>query len=225
MQRLFIETRYEGKLDLPSGIILKLPPKIILAMPVQFIGFLNEVKSSLEKAGKKVALFQSRHGKYPGQILGCDVFPVINGHFKDFDAFFYVGDGKFHPTALLYKNNKPVYCYNPFNQKLEILNNNHFEKLEKRKKGLLAKFLASGSIGILTTIKPGQNQSQKVEKLRVKLEEEGKRVFVFLADEINFSGLENFNFIDVWINTSCPRLVEDFKCLNIDDLAEIGLFG
>jgi diphthamide biosynthesis enzyme Dph1/Dph2-like protein len=78
-------------------------------------------------------------------------------------------------------------------------------------------------VGILVTTKPGQNQSKGVELLREKLEKAGKQVFIFLADEINFGSLENFNFIEVWINSACPRIVEDFKCLNLSDLSKLKL--
>ena len=187
-------------------------------MPVQFLDFLDKIKEQLESADKEVILFKSKHGKHLGQILGCAVekFP------GDYQAFLYIGDGKFHPTALLYENEKEVYCYNPFNDHIEILNQSYIEKVQKRKKGQLAKFLSSDNIGILVTSKSGQNQSKKAEELRLKLEEKGKNAFVFIADEINFNSLENFNFIDVWINTACPRIMDDFKCLNLRDLTEIG---
>ena len=218
MQRVFIETKYTGNLTLPKSLIAQLPKKIALALPVQFLDFLEPIKKQLESAGKKVTLFKSKHGKYSGQALGCAIeeFP------GDYESFLYVGDGKIHPTALLYENEKKVYCYNPFNDKIEILDDSYLEKVQKRKKGQLAKFLSSDNIGILVTSKSGQNQSNKAEELREKLEKAGKKAFVFLANEIDFNSLENFNFIDVWINTACPRIVEDFKCLNIQDLQEIG---
>ncbi|MFH0701466.1 MAG: diphthamide synthesis protein [Candidatus Woesearchaeota archaeon] len=218
MPRVFLETKYDGKLEVPKEIVQKLPKQIVLAMPVQFLSFQEQIKKQLERAGKKVILFQSRHGKYLGQILGCDVFKFKG----DYDAFFYIGDGKFHPTALLYENKKPVYCYNPFNQKLEVLEQKDLDLVLKRRQGQLAKFLNSKSVGILVTTKPGQNKSTEAEELREKLEKAGKEVLVFLADEINFASLENFNFVDVWINTACPRIVEDFKGLNRSDLKEIG---
>jgi 2-(3-amino-3-carboxypropyl)histidine synthase len=218
MQRVFIETKYKGNLSLPKKLIERLPEKIVLAMPVQFLDFLDEIKKQLESAGKKVVLFKSKHGKYPGQALGC----AIEKFAGDYEAFLYIGDGKFHPTALLYENEKEVYCYNPFNDQIEILDSSDLEKVLKRKKGQLAKFLSSDNIGILVTSKFGQNRSKKAEELREKLEKVDKKAFVFMADEINFNSLENFNFIDVWINTACPRIVDDFKCLNLRDLAEIG---
>ncbi|MBT4805361.1 hypothetical protein HON71_04270 [Candidatus Woesearchaeota archaeon] len=217
MQRVFIETKYTGNLTLPKKLLDQLPEKIALALPVQFLDFLDEIKKQLESAGKKVLLFKSKHGKYPGQVLGCAIEKFVG----DYIAFLYIGDGKFHPTALLYENEKEVYCYNPFNDQIEVLNQNYVEKVQKRKKGQLAKFLSSDNIGILVTSKSGQNRSKQAEELRKKLEKDNKKAFVFMADEINFNSLENFNFIDVWINTACPRIVDDFKCLNIQDLAEI----
>ena len=217
MKHLFIETKYAGNLRISESIISQLPRKIVLAMPVQFLNFQNQIKEQLEKAGKEIILFKSQHGKYSGQVLGCDIFKFK----QEFDAFFYVGDGRFHPTALLYENKKEVYCYNPFNNGLEILKPSDFERINKKRQGQLAKFLISKKIGILVTTKSGQNKTKLAENLRIKLEEKGKDAFVFLADEINLSQLENFNFIESWINTACPRIVQDFSCLNLEDLSKI----
>lgn len=219
MQRQFIETKYEGKLTLPGSVIKQLPSKIVLALPVQFYDFISSIQKQLETAGKKVILFKGVHDKYPGQVLGCDVLKFAG----NYDAFLYIGDGKFHPTALLYENKKSVFCFNPFISKLEVLTTEYLQKVLQRRTGQLSKFLSANTVGILITTKPGQNQSKRAEELRSKLEQSGKEVFVFIAEEINFNQLENFNFIDVWINTACSRIVEDFKCLNLDDLKEIGL--
>jgi 2-(3-amino-3-carboxypropyl)histidine synthase len=217
MKRLFIETKYQGDIEIPVEVLEKLPKNLALAMPVQFLDFQDRIKTQLEQAGKTVILYKSQHGKHSGQILGCDVFKFQ----EEFGAFFYIGDGKFHPTALLYENEKEVYCYNPFNEALEILTPKDIEFVHKRKMGQLSKFLTSKVIGILVTSKSGQNKTNQAEELRSKLESKGKKVFVFLADEINFSQLENFNFIESWINTACPRIVQDFKCLNLEDLSKI----
>jgi len=218
MKRVFVETKYEGKLELSEEVIKRLPSRLALAMPVQFLPFQEEIKSKLEAQGKKVILFRSKHGFHLGQILGCDIL-----HFPgEYDAFLYIGDGKFHPTALLYENEKEVYCYNPFTHRLEVYDQKYLEKVLQQRKGQKAKFLSSKVVGMLVTTKPGQNQGKEVERLRSKLEEAGKEVFVFMADEINFPSLQNFNFIEVWVNTACPRIVEDFRCLNLSDLKELG---
>lgn len=218
MKRVFVQTAYHGGLELPEEVIKRLPSNLVLAMPVQFLPFQEEIKKKLESFEKKVTLFKSKHGLHLGQVLGCDIhaFP------GQYEAFLYIGDGKFHPTALLYENEKEVYCYNPFTHKLEVYDSRYLEKVLQQRKGQKSKFLSSERVGVLVTTKPGQNQSKEVDKLRSRLEQSGKKVFVFLADEINFASLENFNFIEVWINTACPRIVEDFRCLNLSDLKEIG---
>ena len=65
-----------------------LPKQVILALPVQFLEFKESIKKQLEAVGRKVTYFQSKHGKFPGQILGCDVH-----EFKAEGEFLYVGDG------------------------------------------------------------------------------------------------------------------------------------
>ena len=34
----------------------------------------------------------------------------------------------------------------------------------------------------------------------------------------DFNETENFPFIEAWINTMCPRIEEDMKVLNLEDL-------
>ena len=33
-----------------------------------------------------------------------------------------------------------------------------------------------------------------------------KKFYVFITDNVSFSDMENFNFIQCWINTACPRI-------------------
>ena len=155
MKNLFIEVKYEGKMSFPKELIDQVPEKIVLAGSIQYLAYLDQLKKFLEDAGKKVTLFQSRHGQYPGQILGCDIFEFKPK--EEFDAFVYLGDGMFHPTALLFGNKKPVYIYNPMSEKIDVLDANLLSKIEKKKKAMLTKFLMSKNIGVHVTQKHGQN--------------------------------------------------------------------
>lgn len=229
MKKLFIETKYEGELDLSGEsakeLVEKLPKRLVLAASVQYLDQLQQLKTYLEENGKEITLFKSQHGKYPGQSLGCDIHKFQTE--QEFDAFLYLGDGMFHPTALAYNNEKPVFIFNPMNpegMQLKQLEKTHWEKVKKRKNVLLAKLIEAKHVGILVTRKPGQNQSKVAEQVRKKLESKGKKVFVFLADNINTPSLQDFNFVEVWINTACPRMIEDFACLNWMDLREINYF-
>ena len=90
---------------------------LLYGLRLQFLDSSNALVQQLQQSGRQVELFQGRHDKHPGQILGCDVMKIE----KDFDAFVYIGDGLFHPTALLYENEKTVYCYDPFGKTVQVL--------------------------------------------------------------------------------------------------------
>lgn len=215
MERLFVETKYTGEAGLPKDLISKLPEKIMLASTVQFVEHLIEIKRKLEAYGKEVFLFKGIHGRYNGQILGCDNFRIKS----DADAFLYIGDGEFHPRALLV-NEKLVFCFNPFSKEWESLGRKEWEELKLKKKVSLMKLGSASRVGIIISTKEGQKEMQgKAEELKRRLEAEGKKVYLFLGDEIKQENLENFNFIDCWINTACPRISDDVKdAVNLKDL-------
>lgn len=230
MKHLFLEIKYVGEMIFPEKLLEGLPQDIVLGGSIQYLDYLPKLKQFLESNGKKVYMFNSRHGQYPGQILGCDIFKFkptdeVTGKETEFDAFVYLGDGMFHPTALLFENGKNVHIYNPMSKMVEVLGKELLISIEKKKMGMLSKFLVSKNIGVLVTSKPGQNQSRAVNHFRKEMEGKGKNIYVFLGDNVNVASLENFNFIDVWINTACPRIVQDFNCLNLRDLEEINFFS
>ncbi len=215
MERLFIETKYEGEIRLPKDLISELPEKIILASTVQFVENLVEVKRKLEAYKKEVYFFKGIHGRYSGQILGCDNFKVSSGA----DAFLYIGDGEFHPKALLV-NEKPVFCFNHYSGEVKRLGRKEWEELKLKKKAGLMKLGSANNIGIVISTKEGQKEMQgKADELKKKLCGEGKKVYLFLCDEIKEDKLKDFNFIDCWINTACPRISDDVnEMVNLKDL-------
>lgn len=223
MKNLFVEVKYTGEVKFTQDLLDLSPKRLVICSNIQYLDYLLQMQIFLEEAGKEVQIFSSRHGQYPGQILGCDVSQFKTE--KEFDAFLYLGDGLFHPTALLYNNEKPVFMYCPRGETVKVLDANYLENLKKKQKGRLAKFLVSEHIGVLVTRKPGQNQSRAVEVFRKEMQNRGKKIYIFLTDNINVSKLEDFNFIQSWVNTGCPRIIQDFKCVNLKDLQEIGFFS
>jgi 2-(3-amino-3-carboxypropyl)histidine synthase len=227
MKTFFIEARHKGKIELPDGLVKILPAKVALFTTVQFLDSIEAVKKSLEAAGKKVLLMKPEHAKYPGQLLGCSIKKFDETKDGKLDAFLYIGDGEFHPKALMLKNDKPVFIYNPFSKKHRVLEekDKDTEALKKKMMGALTKFIASKEIGVLISTKPGQNRMTEAYALEKKYPD---KKFYFLAfDTIDFSELENFPFIECFVNTACPRIAYDDSekikkpILNIDDLEEI----
>ncbi len=217
MKTLFIEAKYKEKVKLSKEAIGKLPEKVCLVTTVQFIDSLEEIKKQLEKENKEVILKQGK-SKYPGQILGCDIKSFKDA---DCDAFLYIGDGMFHPKALLFKTNRAVFVFNPFSKKLIKLDENEIEKIKKKQKAAYYKFLSANEIGILVSVKSGQNNLKKAIELKNKLD---KNCYIFLCDTLDFSQLENFPFIECWVNTMCPRIGLDDSLelekpiINIEDI-------
>ncbi len=227
MKTFFIEARHKGEIELPEELIKILPAKVALFTTVQFLDGVESVKKKLEDSGKKVLLIRPEHAKYEGQLLGCSIKKFDKAKDGEFDAFLYIGDGEFHPKALMLKNEKPVFIYNPFSKKHRAVEakDKDIEAMRKRKMGALTKFIASKEIGVLITTKPGQCRAKEAYALSKRYP--GKRFYFLAFDTIGFSELENFPFIECFINTACPRIAYDDSekimkpVVNIDDLKEL----
>ena len=184
---------------------------------IQFYDSLVSVKKQVEDSGRKVFLLKTKHTKFAGQLLGCNIEKFVGGG----DGFLYIGDGQFHPKALMLKNNKPVFAYNPFSNKYSELKKGDVEDLKKRMKGAYVKFLSSDNIGVLISTKFGQYNLK--EGLALKKKYVNKNFYFLMFDNINPSSLEDFPFIDMFVNTACPRMIDEYKkfpkpILNIGDL-------
>lgn len=210
MKRIFIESKYKGTIPL-NDTAKSLPNSICIVSTVQYSNFLDSLKKDLEALGKSVTIGTTRQA-FPGQVLGCD---VTIKNLKS-DSILYLGDGKFHPLKLSFEHDIPVYILNP-NGNIKKIPQTDIDSYQKKKKGALLKFHTYDSIGVLFTTKPGQNKPVSLIR-QLKTKYPAKHFFTFIADEINFQSLENFPFIKAWVNTACPRIEEDFRCVNITDI-------
>ena len=186
-------------------------------MTVQFMNSKDSVKKQLEDAGIEVSFVRPRHTKYDGQILGCSTSKF------DTDAdFFYVGDGLFHPKALILKNDKTVYTFNPKTNEHSVLTHEVVQSIRKKMKGAYLKFLTSNNIGVLLTLKPGQAKYYMAKNLEKQYPD--KNFYFFADNSYKFPDLANFTFIDCFLNTMCERIgyddmdVQGLSILNIEDL-------
>jgi len=183
--------------------------KIGLISSIQHAIHLKDVKEYLESKGKKIYLSKgSSNCKYPGQILGCDVSCALKIG-KKIDCFLYLGTGKFHPLGILIKTNKPVLLIDPFTKKLQKFGKKEKDDYEKRRIMTISKAKEANTYGILVSTKPGQYNLQKAQKIKERIENKNKKAVIFLFDILDSNEFLNFRGIDAWINTACPRIVED----------------
>ena len=198
MDVCFLPVKAKVGVSLPKGFIDSLPSKVALFTSIQFYNDYDKVKEQLEASGREVFCLKTDHTSNPGQLLGCN----IERFSGDFEAFLYFGDGVFHPKTLLYSNSLPVFVFNPFTFENGILPpssvNNFFLPLFKR----------ASNIGVILSSKPGQFDSRAFD-LHKRFPD--KNFYNLLCDNIPFKGLEDFSFINLFINTACPRIVFDNK--------------
>jgi len=230
---VLIPAKYSKKIVVPDSVANKLPDRLMLFSSVQFLQQLPDIEKQLENKGKQILMVKSKNFLFDGmisekgQLLGCnaETFDAKN-HGDEFDAFLYIGDGIFHPQALLVNNRKDIYCYDPKINKLNVLKKELYDNIQKRTRGRILKFLTSKNIGIIVTTKRGQNSSKRAESLKEKISKKwpDKKVFMLLCSELNFSELENFNFVDIFVNSACSRIGHDDTIrspkpiINIDDV-------
>jgi len=195
MEIMFVPVKMKFDLKEISGIE-NMPEKVGLVTTVQYVDELPKIKKYLDGQGKKCLVI--------GKILGCDVKNAEKAKDK-VDAFLYIGSGEFHPIALL-SIGKPVY----------MQNGKRLEKDDRKIKGMLAKFYASKDIGIIVSLKTGQMHLDWAEELKKRFAD--KTFYVFAADTIDYRQMENFNFVESWVNTACPRIADDVKVLNYEDI-------
>lgn len=220
MKTLFIEAETNLTIEIPLQVIEKLPHELAVFTTIQFMPQLPEIKKTIEATGRIVKLLQGKHTRHAGQILGCEFLEY------DAPAFLFIGDGKFHPEAIMMQNPKPVFQYDPFRETLEELDRTEIEKLIKQHRGAIMKFFDADVVGVLVSTKPGQGFLKRAMEFKEKLNGK-KEVCIFICDTIDFTQLENFPFVQCWVNTACPRIALDDKkkffkpVINLDDVWEM----
>jgi len=196
IKTIFVPAKAEGIDIIPVLKKLKLSVKRVgLISAIQYIDYLTQAKEFLEEKGFEVII--------AGQMVGCNTSNAIK--IKDkVDAYLFLGSGEFHPLELVnYSGISEIYLVNPVSQNITKFKKEDLEILERKKIGKIKKYLMADRIGILVSVKPGQEALKVALKFAKNC---GKESYIFMADEIDVNRLEDFNDIKLWVNTSCPRL-------------------
>lgn len=206
MKIMIAESRYKGKINLSNLDAGAMPQNIGIATTVQFLDYIDEIKEFLEKCGKKVFTDKLRQ-KYEAQLLGCDVGSADK--IKDkVEAYLYVGTGVFHPLGISLNIDKEVFCYDPLDAVLSRIDRKEVERYNRKREYAYLKFLEADEIGILVSLKPGQNNFRKAVALKEELKQ--KNCYIFAFDTLDFNQVENFPFVQCWVNTACSRILDDY---------------
>ncbi len=193
---------------------------VALFASVQFLA-LDIVTKQLEEIGVNVLDSKAKRTNKRRQILGCDVYhDSFDGNIiTDADLIIYIGDGLFHPQALLYAQVysgriRDVLIFDPVGNNTRFIGRNEILPNIKKLKANIIRYLSSQNIGILVTLKHGQQYLNLALKLKEEVEKEGKNAYIFIDNTIDYSHFENFPFIECFVNTACPRI-------GLDDILKI----
>lgn len=218
MDLYHVEARYQEIVKLPEEFIAKLPKEVVMFTTVQFLDSKKAIVKQLNDAGITVSGVRARHTRYEGQILGCSTTKF------DTDAknYLYIGDGLFHPKALVLRNDVKVFMYDPKTGEDAWLDPNSVDSIRKKVKTNFMRFLTANNVGVIITLKPGQNKEYMTKKLEEQYPD--KNFYYFVDHTINFQSLVDFPFVDMFLNTMCERIgsddmdVQGIHILNIEDL-------
>lgn len=142
----------------------------------------------------------------PGEVLGC-TSPAITGA----SDVIYIGDGRFHLESAMIRNPAlNFYRYCPFTRRLSQEFYDH-EKMKSFREREIRRAFGGRSFGVILGSLGRQGNRQIFENVTKRIESFGRyKVYKIVLDEINQDLLDNFDFIDAFVQVSCPRLSIDW---------------
>ncbi|KPV61474.1 MAG: 2-(3-amino-3-carboxypropyl)histidine synthase [Candidatus Bathyarchaeota archaeon BA1] len=204
---VYIEARAEaGVKDVMKKAIphLKSWNSVGLVTTVQHIHVLDEARDALLKDGKMVAIGDTGHLKYPGQVIGCD-YSNAKSICGDVEAFLFVGGGRFHAIGVALATAKPTIIADPFEKRVYVIDD-EVQRILRQRWACICEAKGAETFGVLIGLKTGQKRVEEAVKVKEKLERIGKRATLLALWEINHEALMEFPGIDAFVNTACPRV-------------------
>lgn len=205
MKTLYIPVNDTRKLK-TKGLteIVKNYNKILVTSTIQFKNKINQVTKSLKN--HEVITLEP--------VLGC------TKSFPESDATIIITTGEFHALNIAVKTKKPVFIISP--DGIKELDKKLVSDFKKKQAIRVSKVLDAKVIGVLVSTKSGQENEKLGIKIVSELRSQGKEAYLFIANELSPLQLNDYP-LDAWINTACPRIIEDeFEkpIINWDEIQE-----
>lgn len=182
--------------------------KVALFSNLQFVEYLEAARGILENWGLEVFIGRGSYVKYPGQVLGCNYTAALNVE-NDVEFFLFIGDGYFHPLGLALITNKRVLALNPVTYSLKDMSESKRRYLRKIYASIV-KARGGRVFGVLVGLEPGQLRLELAEGVKKLIEATGREAYLIGFTYLDPGFLEAYTWIDVFVNTACPRLsIED----------------
>ncbi len=191
MDKLYIPVFDNRKLNL-EGLreLVKPYKKVLVTSTIQFKERIREVGNYLE--GHDI-IFHS-------PVLGC-----VNS-LPDADCVVVITTGDFHPLRVALVSRRPVFVVGPSGARR--FDDKKAREFLRKQAIRISRVLDAEIIGVILSTKSGQKNEALAREALSALRGKGKKAFLFVANEISPAQLNDFP-VDAWVNTACPRIVED----------------
>lgn len=173
-----------------------------LMATAQHLGSLKVVQDYLTLNGFNVAI------KGEGQILGCNIGSKRNS-FKDFDGVISLHAGNFHTRGLLLSIKNPVLQLNPYSGEISTFGEKERNVIIQQRYSQIHKAKNAQAWGILGSIKLGQYNPSLIKQAEKILMKNDKSKITIISENLNYSSLSNITWVESWVDTACPRLIDD----------------
>ena len=178
--------------------------KIFLTATAQHLHSLVRLKSFLED--KEFEIVDE------SQILGCHIGTLRSK--VEFDGIISLHAGNFHTHGILLNSSKPILQVDPYTSKISLHPFKERERIIKQRLGIITKVKVANNWGIISSTKIGQYNPSLIDIVEKTLLENSKLFFTITSENINIEVLSNMTWVDVWVNTACPRLIDDHERFN-----------
>jgi 2-(3-amino-3-carboxypropyl)histidine synthase len=183
---------------------LKNYSKIAIATTTQHLNMIDEFKDFLEDNGKEIAIGSSKStGK--GQVLGCNFSSIKN---LDAEVYLFIGSGKFHPLGIHLFTKAPVVVADPYTGEISEISE-FADRILRIRFARITKAQEVNNWGILISSKEGQYRLSLAKEIKKTLEDEGKKAYLILVENVNPDILLPYKDIEGFVVSACPRIAID----------------
>ncbi|KAI9026759.1 diphthamide biosynthesis protein [Hyaloraphidium curvatum] len=200
----FVETMKLNFVDAKTGK----GGRVVMVATIQFIASLQLAKPLLEPFFELLYVPQTRPLS-PGELLGC-TSPVLPSSINP-DFVIYLGDGRFHLESMMIHNpDLAYYQYDPYGRTITREYYDH-GAMKSLRLGAIEQAKKNGrSWGLILGTLGRQGNPNVYAHIKSQLDARQLPHTTILLSEISPAKLANFADIDVFVQTSCPRLSIDW---------------
>ena len=143
-----------------------------------------------------------------GQILGCNQDRATKIA-SSVDGFLVIAGGDFHASPIVVATNRPTLRYDPYDESFKLFDESFRNKYLSKRYALIEKSKKAKKWGIILSAKSGQFPKDKGNRIFNMLKRKGLQAVPFIMHNVNLPHLSNFETIEAWVITLCPRLATD----------------